>query len=730
MKLDANVSKRHFGFSIGLICFLLLLLFASSARATDSYARRTGKGCIFCHQESTGGQLKTTGFAYIKNGYDYPIPERILVKAEVLQTPFQKTLRFILGYIHLLAGLVFFGTIFYIHLFIGPKKIRGGIPRAERILGVSCMFALALTGAYLTWLRIDRWEQFFNNTFGLMLFIKIILFLTMTGIGLTAVTIIHRRMRQDPGEPLSDIDEITYANLSRFDGSSGKPAYIVADNRIYDVSDSPKWKEGRHFGKHVAGADLTGALAGAPHGGEVFERVKTLGEISGTTGPRERVPFAQRVFIIMAYTNLVIIFLILACISVWRWDFPLRFLPEKRVEVLAGATCLECHGEMSPGILSDWEKSVHARVGVGCYTCHKSDEQSGLFSRDHLNHDPHPVAVVVTPRTCSGCHPEQAAQYAKSKHAHTHEIMWKVDNWLKDGMNNAVERTTGCYACHGTVVDLQEGRPVPGTWPNVGVGRVNPDGSLGSCSSCHTRHRFSVKEARRPEACDQCHLGPDHPQIEIYNESKHGTIYHAEGNTWNWAPDDGLWSAGRDYRAPTCAACHMSAAGDIPKSHDVTRRLSWELQTPLTIRPSEFKPFPARTRWEEERDGMKAVCLQCHSEIWTEDHFSNLDKVVHHYNETYFKPIEKEMEGLYGAGLLSKDIIFDEELEWEFYELWHHEGRRARMGAAMMAPDYAWWHGFYEVKHRFNKILMKADALREKGKGEVYPRFPGKYEGK
>ena len=88
------------------------------------------------------------------------------------------------------------------------------------------------------------------------------------------------------------------------------------------------------------------------------------------------------------------------------------------------------------------------------------------------------------------------------------------------------------------------------------------------------------------------------------------------------------------------------------------------------------------------------------------------------------------MEGLYGAGLLSKDIIFDEELEWEFYELWHHEGRRARMGAAMMAPDYAWWHGFYEVKHRFNKILMKADALREKGKGEVYPRFPGKYEGK
>jgi len=26
--------------------------------------------------------------------------------------------------------------------------------------------------------------------------------------------------------------------------------------------------------------------------------------------------------------------------------------------------------------------------------------------------------------------------------------------------------------------------------------------------------------------------------------------------------------------------------------------------------------------------------------------------------------------------------------------MWHHEGRRARMGTAMMGPDYAWWHGF------------------------------------
>ena len=240
----------------------------------------------------------------------------------------------------------------------------------------------------------------------------------------------------------------------------------------------------------------------------------------------------------------------------------------------------------------------------------------------------------------------------------------------------------------------------------------------------------SVVEARKPEACDQCHLGPDHPQIEIYNESKHGTIYHAEGDYWDWLPDDGQWRAGRDFRAPTCAACHMSAADTVAKTHDVTERLSWEIQAPLTVRPSEFKPFPAETDWKIERKKMKEVCLQCHSQVWTDEHFSNLDRAVKNYNENYFKPIKTVVDSLYKDGLLSKQSYFDEDLEWEFYELWHHEGRRARMGAAMMAPDYAWWHGFYELKHRFNHILKEAAALREKGKGYIHTKFPGKYQKK
>jgi len=46
-----------------------------------------------------------------------------------------------------------------------------------------------------------------------------------------------------------------------------------------------------------------------------------------------------------------------------------------------------------------------------------------------------------------------------------------------------------------------------------------------------------------------------------------------------------------------------------------------------------------------------------------------------------------------------------------------------------MAPDYAWWHGFYELKHRFNHIIEATTALRTSGKGHMYSQFPGKFQG-
>jgi len=73
------------------------------------------------------------------------------------------------------------------------------------------------------------------------------------------------------------------------------------------------------------------------------------------------------------------------------------------------------------------------------------------------------------------------------------------------------------------------------------------------------------------------------------------------------------------------------------------------------------------------------------------------------YNEKFGKPALKIMNLLKppdAPGLLTKQD-FDEEIEWTYFYLWHHEGRRARHGASMMAPDYAHWHGTYEVAERF-----------------------------
>ncbi len=390
--------------------------------------------------------------------------------------------------------------------------------------------------------------------------------------------------------------------------------------------------------------------------------------------------------------------------------------------------CIECHKKESPGIFSDWAASRHASANITCIDCHQAEEFDPDVSQEHFKQYERsdreygtkeyrvPVTAVVTPKDCSRCHPDEAKQFGMSKHANTIEIIWKIDPWLNNGMNSDFERASGCYHCHGSVLKMKDGKPDPLTWPNVGVGRINMDGSKGSCSSCHTRHRFSIAEARKPEACGQCHLGPDHPQIEIYMESKHGDIYTAFGSQYNWGAAPGTWTPGVDFRAPTCAVCHMSGSGKVLTSHDVTERLAWETQAPLTVRPSDFAAFPAKTNAEVERGKMKDVCLQCHSKPWVDSHFAKLDKVVEEYNEVYYKPARKMLDTLYEKKLLDNSRFFDERLEFEFYELWHHEGRRARFGAAMMAPDYAWWHGFYECKKRYVNFMEDSRKLIDENK--------------
>jgi hypothetical protein len=452
--------------------------------------------------------------------------------------------------------------------------------------------------------------------------------------------------------------------------------------------------------------------------------------------------------------------------------------------------CVDCHVQSTPGIIDHWKGSTHAEKGVGCYECHLADKADV----DSFNHFGSMIATVVTPLDCSRCHPNEAGEFQQSHHAAAGNILASLDNLMAETVeghrqpfnphgptpgrgdismvNGMASAFTGCQQCHGskvglqgsdggmiTVADLkpgpdgkptnmeavgrvmknQDGKPLfhPGTWPNTGIGRLNLDGSLGSCSACHSRHDFSPRRARQPENCGKCHLGPDHPQKEVYDESKHGIAYYDLKDHMNL--DAATWVLGQDYsQAPTCATCHMS--GNIRNggriTHDPGQRISWTNRPPISVvmdtdinhkvvketDPAERQKLVADT-WQAKRGRMKEVCSVCHTTDYVNGFYKQYDDFVVLYNEKFAKPGEKIIAALRKAELLTKPE-FDEEIEWTWYLLWHHEGRRARHGASMMAPDYAHWHGMFEVAERFYLHLVPqaielADEAERAGKQDA-----------
>jgi hypothetical protein len=401
--------------------------------------------------------------------------------------------------------------------------------------------------------------------------------------------------------------------------------------------------------------------------------------------------------------------------------------------------CVNCHkaSGVLDGAIKDWEGSRHAENGVTCKTCH----EASASDPDALSHNGFTISPVVSPQDCKKCHPVEVKEFSQSLHAlgtKYYELLYDkkklpyLESQLEGGFIVAEGKEIphaatlrGCQACHGTNMTGKSTQDFT-VWPNNGIGRINPDGSMGSCSACHTRHTFSIAEARHPETCGQCHMGPDHPHIEIYQESKHGNIYAAEGNSWNWSKKD--WKAGLDYRAPTCAGCHMSAAGAVPVTHDVGARLSWELEPAVSRHTDNIAndlgvPIGDGSDWKEKRSRMQKVCKQCHSTIWTGNFYQQADIVVELYNKQYLSA-KIIMDELYDEGLLTK-TGFDEPIEFKLYEMWHHEGRRARMGAFMMGPDYVQWHGFYEMLQDKVEIEHMEKDIRMNAKTTDTPQSPG-----
>ena len=388
--------------------------------------------------------------------------------------------------------------------------------------------------------------------------------------------------------------------------------------------------------------------------------------------------------------------------------------------------CVKCHQKNNPGITQEWGRSKHYGANVGCYECHAAEEGDV----DAYIHDDKkvkkPIAILVTPKDCGVCHEKAAHEMTSSRHAKAGHILDSLDNLLAEVVEgnramvtagfpggNSAAAVNGCWQCHGSKVKVLEGGQLdPATYPNTGIGRINPDGSEGTCSACHSRHQFSTALAREPDNCGKCHLGPDHPQKEIYEESKHGIAYKAYKDELNL--DSSKWVVGVDYTAaPTCATCHMGATRKQPSSHNVGDRISWTNRPPISVRPevmdAKMGLASADLKWDTRRANMKDVCNACHSEDHTEKFYTQYDALIELYNEKFAKPGKALMET---AKPLLKPAKFSNKVDWTWFELWHHEGRRARMAASMQAPDYTHWHGTYDLaKHFYTKMVPELEDL-------------------
>lgn len=402
-----------------------------------------------------------------------------------------------------------------------------------------------------------------------------------------------------------------------------------------------------------------------------------------------------------------------------------------------GRRCIKCHKKTSEGLYRQWREGVHGQNGVNCFDCHRAEEGDP----DAIEHKGAIISIIVSPKDCSKCHPVEHEQTRGTRHANAADFANSLDNFLGLEIGEEAIVDAGCNNCHGSVVKVNgDGTLDPNTWPNTGVGRVNPDGSRGSCTACHSRHRFSKAQAREPQTCGKCHIGPDNPQMEVYRESKHGILYEANKERLNMT--NNRWEAGEDYiDAPTCTTCHMGEASGVQSTHDVGLRLSWNLRSPVSHKinlvrfesgyaenwpdsrsiPAEgdkVKDLRGREQVVKEvveadtkRETMQQICTQCHGDPFVASFYKQFDAVVNLYNAKFGEPARNIMKSLYDSGILTPKP-FDEKIEWIYYEIWHREGRRLRHGASMMGPDYVWSKGMYDLARKFyTEFLPEVEAV-------------------
>jgi hydroxylamine dehydrogenase len=256
-----------------------------------------------------------------------------------------------------------------------------------------------------------------------------------------------------------------------------------------------------------------------------------------------------------------------------------------------------------------------------------------------------------------------------------------------------IDGQKGCGGCHKV-----------GLKSEAEITQMKANGSTfghAACDSCHTRHTFSVAEAREPEACATCHMGFDHPQWEMYSTSKHG-IRHS-------LKRDGILPA--TASAPTCQDCHM-ADGD----HEV--RTAWGF---LAVRTNGLERYPGESdQWWADR----VTILMALGVLDPEGNpTARLDLVAGaQVARLSAEEFDKERAKMVVAAYAYPDLLTFHDspavIENRLFTMHLKHRMRAFQGAFHMNPDYTLWYGWNEMVQDLNEIRIIAKEMREKQKPE------------
>ena len=371
--------------------------------------------------------------------------------------------------------------------------------------------------------------------------------------------------------------------------------------------------------------------------------------------------------------------------------------------VRATGKCAECHSQSQHSVVHEYELSLHARNGINCLDCHQPAPQ-----QEKTEHHGFTISKALTAGNCRSCHEPVYQQFVRSRHAapswaavygekgstahplsaeqvalseEFHPGSCKRPPNALVSLEGASAVTSGCASCHS-------------------VGRPNSDGTIGTCTACHTRHTSSVEIARLPNTCGQCHLGPDHSQMEIYTESKHGVMFQAQRSLLNLSVDPKKLTT-RDMFVPTCATCHMSGLNGMNVTHDPSERLSYNLFAEVTDK---------RPNYSRAQAAMKQLCGNCHTQPLVDRVYKEAEAVVANTNAKVLAA-KAIVDGLRKDGLLTEKK-FEKPIDFNYFDLWHYYGRTAKHGAFMGGADFVQWHGNYPILKHTAELQAMADELR------------------